>query len=762
MLKKTVVFLLVLTMVSSVAAFAMFSDVESDGEYATAIERLVEYGILSGKGDGLFDPSAGLTRAEMAKISTVVAGLESQAASSMGTSMYSDMDGSYWASGYVNVAAKNMLILGYPDGTYAPEKSLTFAEAVTVVLRLLGYSAEDLGDNWPFAYTAKARELSLTAGIEQGDYDIICRADIALIIDRALLTDMDKSDAEGKSEKLIQRMGYSITDECIILATNAENKNLLSDEVSTTAGVFKKLNDSVDKYVTRKVRLVLNNESRVVGGVPVNQTGKDIIIQSVVGTEIAYKEGDAYSSLKLDNTSAVYYQGEKKTLADVRDKIETGMTMAVYNSASGAYDYAVIKDFDMKGPVVVTERLTGGETSISGMTINVNGIRVIRDGYEAKLSDIQAFDVVYYNAVSNIVYAYCDKVSGVYEKAYPNKAGVTKITVSGVEYELETQSAVKMLGEYPGAYKINDFLTLLIGRDGKVVSAVSANATDLTSYGIILSCEERVSTDEKTKGTKENYIKVFTVSGVEQEFKTDKDYSEYRGRLIEYQVEGGIMVPQFVAGRKIAGKLDAERRMIGNYWISEDAKIIDLSYVPTSYGSGGAKASLIRLSDITFSSLTEENVIHAQLDSTFGDIQFIVLNNVTMQRYQFGIITDKSGASYDIDVKGEVKNYRTNVHYLTKGQPVMASIQDGAVTEIKPLIELSVSGAYAASDLQRIKVGTASYKLAVDAVAYLYKDFKYMSVSLNELPSHNVKSVRLFADKAVANGGVVRIIVFTE
>lgn len=51
---------------------AAFNDVDEAGPYAQAITHLYEYGILNGKADGQFAPDDALTRAELAKIATVV------------------------------------------------------------------------------------------------------------------------------------------------------------------------------------------------------------------------------------------------------------------------------------------------------------------------------------------------------------------------------------------------------------------------------------------------------------------------------------------------------------------------------------------------------------------------------------------------------------------------------------------------------------------------------------------------------------------
>ncbi|OQB15971.1 MAG: Cell surface protein precursor [Firmicutes bacterium ADurb.Bin193] len=764
MRRKLTAFILAMAVFLQAVAFAAFSDIDPKSYYAEAVDRLSDYGVLSGKGEGVFDPDAGLTRAEMAKIATVVSGKEGEAAASYGTSLYSDMDGSYWASGYITVAAKNNLILGYPDGTYIPEKRLSFAEAVTVVLRLLGYSNQVLGDNWPEAYTAKAAELSLTQGMSYGDYDGITRADMAVILDRALLTDVAQTNT-----KLIEKMKYTITNECIVLATNSENKNLLSDEVSTTIGSYKVLNDIVKSYVTKKVKLVLNRDQKAVNVIPISQKGKEIIVQSVVGNEMAYTENGVASSMKIGDNSIVYYQGAKRTFADVSSKVETGMTMAVYFSDDGGYDYAVIKDFEMLGPFVITADFKGNETSVGGYPFtDPASLRVIRDGYESSLTQIKAYDVVYYNSVSNILYSYCDKVSGVYEKALPNKAGVSKIVLSGVEYDIETQNAVKLLGEYPGSYKINDYMTLLLGRDGRVVSAVNMTSADLTSYGIILSSFERKNEDT---GIMENYLKAFTISGIVQEFRTDRDYRSYRGRVIEYKFTDGILIPRILTAQKISGKIDFDANRIGRYWFAKDAKIVDLLYSPAIDESGEAVAKIINLSDITIPSLNEAHVVHAETDSVFGDIQFIVLNNVTHGAYKYGIVTGRSAeakdmrtsSTYKLLIDGTEKSYsQSKVFSPKEGDAVMVNIQNNSLVSLLPLAEVVTNGAFSAIDAQRVKIGKESYKLASDVQIYLYKDFKYTKISLDDIDSFKIQFARPFIDRPLTNGGLVRVLIVQE
>ena len=54
---------------------------------------------------------------------------------------------------------------GYLDGSYKPENTVTLEEAATGVLKLLGYTAEDLSGSYPYAQLALYQSLGLDANI---------------------------------------------------------------------------------------------------------------------------------------------------------------------------------------------------------------------------------------------------------------------------------------------------------------------------------------------------------------------------------------------------------------------------------------------------------------------------------------------------------------------------------------------------------------------------------------------------------------------
>ena len=107
-----------------------YSDVSAGRWYNNAVSTMTRAGIVNGYPDGTFRPNAPITRAEMAKIIALFAKLEPSA------ERFPDAAG-HWAEAYIRLAAGNGWIEGYPDGTFRPNQSITRAETVTMIDRVL-------------------------------------------------------------------------------------------------------------------------------------------------------------------------------------------------------------------------------------------------------------------------------------------------------------------------------------------------------------------------------------------------------------------------------------------------------------------------------------------------------------------------------------------------------------------------------------------------------------------------------------------------
>ncbi|MGE5588970.1 MAG: S-layer homology domain-containing protein [Clostridia bacterium] len=110
-------------------AAARLKDIELSWAY-DAIASLVDEGIIAGYPDGTFKPENPVTRAEFAK---VVA--RAFAIRPTGEPRFADIKDN-WAKAYVTALTEAGIISGYPDGTFRPERHITRAEMVTMLVRV--------------------------------------------------------------------------------------------------------------------------------------------------------------------------------------------------------------------------------------------------------------------------------------------------------------------------------------------------------------------------------------------------------------------------------------------------------------------------------------------------------------------------------------------------------------------------------------------------------------------------------------------------
>ena len=179
---KITAILLALMLILQAGSFAAFTDIDASSNVGNAIAQLVNLGIISGYPDGLFRPDELLTRAQFAKIAVYMLGLEDEAQSLSGVSIFSDVDENHWASGYINCIAQKGIINGYPDGSFGAEDTINYAQAITILVRLLGYDGQDVNYNWPDGYIKKAHSLEITKGISFGTYENVTRGNAAYVI----------------------------------------------------------------------------------------------------------------------------------------------------------------------------------------------------------------------------------------------------------------------------------------------------------------------------------------------------------------------------------------------------------------------------------------------------------------------------------------------------------------------------------------------------------------------------------------------------
>lgn len=209
MLKKALTLVLALTMVLATlvtpVSAAVLTDVPENEWYAAAVNRWFNAEVLEGYGDGTFNPTAPITRAEMAKVLYAALGLSEKDAYD---TAFSDVLANDWFYDEVLAIADEGIVEGMGNGKYEPQANITREAAFTILARSVGKGLdadqevydEILGafsdyneiSDWALGNVASLVAANVVKGDDankDGVYDIrpkdtITRAEVAALLDR--------------------------------------------------------------------------------------------------------------------------------------------------------------------------------------------------------------------------------------------------------------------------------------------------------------------------------------------------------------------------------------------------------------------------------------------------------------------------------------------------------------------------------------------------------------------------------------------------
>ncbi|MBQ4518381.1 MAG: S-layer homology domain-containing protein [Clostridia bacterium] len=166
-LKKLMSVILTVAMLMSLfvsASAATFTDVDDTNAAYEAIEVLSALEILTGREDGSFDPDANIKRSEFAAV--ICRTMNAEAAASGSSANFNDVAANHWAAGYIGWAAGSGIVNGKGDGNFDPDANVTYQEAVTMIVRAMGFEplATKKG-GFPTGYMAVANTYGITNGV---------------------------------------------------------------------------------------------------------------------------------------------------------------------------------------------------------------------------------------------------------------------------------------------------------------------------------------------------------------------------------------------------------------------------------------------------------------------------------------------------------------------------------------------------------------------------------------------------------------------
>lgn len=219
--KKFLSLVLAALMVSGMMVFtapaASAADYEATGTYADSITLLSTLEVMLGDGES-FNEKGKVTRWQMALfIARIVTGeVGNEMWEAEKSQIFTDVTADHYP-GAIDFCAELGIINGVGDGKFDPEGNITYQDALTMFVRLLGYEKSTTTYPWGYILTAVKLETAnglLTDGINTKYTADLLREEVAQLLVNALYAYQAKTDGtQGTSTLMIT--GLKATEEGI-------------------------------------------------------------------------------------------------------------------------------------------------------------------------------------------------------------------------------------------------------------------------------------------------------------------------------------------------------------------------------------------------------------------------------------------------------------------------------------------------------------------------------------------------------------------
>lgn len=625
----------VLALALALSALPLFS-VAAEESDTNKIALLSALEIMVGDPDGDFRLNAPVSRAEFAKIAVAASPYGDLVAIGAPVSPFSDVPYTHWAAPYVLLAVNNGIVKGYTDATFRPDGTVLYEEAVTMLLHLLGYSDADFGLAWPYGQMATAKSLGLTDGVSAKVGEPLDRGDALALVYQLLDTP-----AKNSSADYLTTLGYSRVEDAVLIATSAEEVSVGAGKILTSAGTYR-IDDSYDTAQTgRRGDIILKNRDEMKVFLPQTQQTETYSVYQVLSDDVMVMKNGTLSKLGLGKSLTVYHEGKTTALSALLNTLSVGDSLTVYKDAAGTPDYATVSTDDLVGPITVKNTNWLAATGLSNPEVMKNGSRVTA-------SDITTNDIIYYSTALNRVFAYRKQVTGVYEKALPNRDQPTSVVVSGTTYAIEGADALDKLAS-GGSVNIGSSVTLLLGKSGDIADVITPQGS-VTGY-LTQTGTKSYETDASTGTYTGYYATVVLPDGEAYEYITDREYDSSINHVVNVSFDstGTAKITTARQSGTVYGKVNASKNRLGTKSVAADVEILDVSTTDSDETALWTSVYLQRLDGMTVSA---GSVLYVETNDQ-NQISKLILKNCTGDMYDYVLITKAEETVNDTLVRGE-------------------------------------------------------------------------------------------------------------
>ena len=781
-MKKRFVSLCLAGLIMVAPASAVFTDI-SDSRVSQTAAVLDALGIMQGVGGGSFAPGKALTRAQFCKLAVTAMGVTDVSPYASYT-IFPDVKHSHWAAPYINAAVRHpelkekSIIRGYADGSFGPNKIVSYGEVCTMLLRMLGYKEEDVGPFWPADYIAQAQAIGLTDGVTITDARAaVKRGDAAVLLLNALNT--DKKGEEGST--LLDKVASSTVKDCILLETGKTHSGLAAD-----AALFYE-DGVVDAESPRKTAGTLDSSMIGVYGTIVIGKGSSKVAVGVIpnGNKTETYEVVNAAADRIVTTNGTLRPDRKTKLYISRDHAMNEYENAWANLQSGDTLTLYYNEYGVLQLMAVLPKTTAGaaHSFVYGLATSRRipaEYTIIKNGAKIDASKLKKYDVVTLDAANRQAIVSDTKLSGKYQTDSTTYSHPSQVKILGKDFEVSSEAAATFKD-----MKLNDYITLLFDADGNVAAAYPKKDVSAEMQGIVTKIGEGKATVTLTNGLTLRDIPIA------KDVKTD-----VMGRLVTVSQsgDGADLIRRTLSG-KTAGNWSVAEGKLGSNAVSSKVRVYEEVL-------SGAPLNAINVSDIDLTSVPASQIKYTVQDNA-GTVTNIVLGDVTGESWIYGIGYGKkikgdfyppadSGYS-DMQPEEQEEYQRKHPEYYSYTYAVVPKYwQDGKMVDDKEyrvpslpsglngnpigiprgystdesivntsldtlkltLIDTVKPSAFDGSSGVRTKDGY--YELAENIGVYVSEQNRFVSL---QTAKSNYTSFRVYANKTAENGGKIRVIV---
>lgn len=750
-MKRYVSLLLAFVIIISAAPTSYaFTDIE-DQVISAAAEGLMSVGILSDVPS--FNPNNALSRAEFCKMAVLSAGFNEESLYSSYT-LFPDVLSGNWSTPYVNAAVrKYSIVKAYPTGNFGPADNIPYGQAVTILLRMLGYKDEEIGTFWPNDFVIKADQIGLTKGITGlGAYDAIPRAQAAVLLNNMLF--MKKSDGTS-----FVSTAFTATPDSILLDTSETNLSLKSGYIAVWDGKerveYATKNKIPASLVGLRGTLVFEKQN------PQNLIGfladtSNIEFLTVKSTTLDYIE-------TTTGKTAIPQTAKVSIFDDIFDyskswfDIKPQSKIAIYRDSRGIPTFISVIGSSLSGQSYVY--------GVDNFTPQA-GVKVIKNGAVANATALKKYDVVSYSKFDNTYYVSDDTLTLLYENATPTYANPTSITAGGLTFSV-TDGA----GKYFKDMSFGAPVTLLLNSMGTVSGAFSGFPGGASQpRGILKSlsdtqCEVLMDSGHTLKYTPD-------LTGWQKEYFGETYVTSLYRLLGQY-----VYVKQDKEGKLQISSMPYSKSDIPDVKTSLSMTADYMSSAVKVYEQIDAEMPLLLLDNKTLKNIPKAQIKHIETDGA-GKVNLLITGDITGDNYTYGLLRQSveekvvgSGIDspiyrtvYTVSIKTAdgLKSFDTyyNPHLstsYTEGGIATALLGTGyyASAPSKSLKSLGSVARTSFESTKRVTVGGTTVELPENVPVYLEKYNKFISL---EDARTNYTNFELYSDAPLNEGGRIRLI----